>query len=483
MASTDTDRPNLIVVLNDDHGHWAMGCAGNSEIRTPNLDRLAATGIRFDNFFCASPVCSPARASLLTGKIPSQHGVHDWLRAGNTSDQKWEPDGKGKRIEYLKDSDGYTDLLAGNGYRCGMSGKWHLGDAHQKQKGFSFWEVHAKGGGPYYNAPMIENDQVVRAEGYVTDVITDNALRFLERDALSDDAPFCLNVNYTAPHSPWGREHHPPELWDSYHETCPFASVPDGLQPPEWAEHLSIPVTDEETRRAYLSGYFAAITAMDANLGRLLDWLEKNGLRDNTLVVFTSDNGMSMGHHGVYGKGNATFPLNMFDSAVKVPAIMSRPGHTPHAVVCEELLSHYDVMPTLLDYTGIENPEASRLPGTSFADILRGKHSTPHRHVVVFDEYGPVRMIRDQKWKYVHRYPYGPNELYDLLNDPDETINLVRKPDYEPRAQRMRQSLETWFTDYVDPERDGTHEAVTGKGQIDLAGPAANGRKRFRGIN
>jgi arylsulfatase A-like enzyme len=479
MASRNPSQPNVLAILTDDHGHWAMGCAGNSEVRTPNLDRLAASGIRFENFFCASPVCSPARASLLTGAIPSQHGVHDWLRGGNTSDKTCEPEGNGRLIEYLKNTPGYTDILAENGYRCGLSGKWHLGDCHHKQKGFSFWEVHAKGGGPYYKAPMIKGSEVVRPEGYVTDVITDNALRFLTEEALSDDAPFCLHVNYTAPHSPWGREHHPPELWDDYHDNCPFHSTPDGLAPPAWAERLSIPVKDAETRRSHLSGYYAAITAMDAGVGRLLDWLEAQGLREDTLVFFTSDNGMSMGHHGVYGKGNATFPLNMFDSSVKVPAIMSRPGHVPHGIAQEALLSHYDIMPTLLDYLGFENPNAASLPGSSFADMLRGWHHCPPGEVVVFDEYGPVRMVRDRKWKYVHRYPYGPNELYDLLNDPDETNNLVDKDDFKQRAERMRGRLEAWFDKYVVPQLDGTHEGVTGRGQIGVVGPAAGGHRRF----
>lgn len=480
MASRDSNRPNVILILTDDQGCWAMGCAGNQEIHTPNLDRLASTGMRFENFFCTSPVCSPARASLLTGRIPSQHGVHDWIKAGDTI-AKYEPERNGKLIEYLKDQPGYTDYLAAAGYTCGISGKWHLGDSHHPQKSFAFWEVHAKGGGPYYNAPMIREGNVYEEPRYVTDFITDNALRFLQQK--NSGAPFYLSVHYTAPHSPWQREQHPAELFDDYYRNCPFKSVPHNLHPPEWVQHLGIPVKDAGTRRMYLSGYYAAVTAMDANVGRLLDWLELNNLRENTLICFTSDNGMNMGHHGLYGKGNATFPLNMFEESVKAPFIVSHPGHLPQGLLCTELLSHYDFMPTLLDYLGIDNPEAARLPGRSFAGLLRGNPSGGHQEqVVVYDEYGPVRMVRTRDWKYIHRYPYGPHELYNLTNDPREEFNLVNVPQYQYSLSEMRHRLKAWFARYVDPLRDGTHEPVMGYGQLGLAGPAGKGKKGFSGI-
>ena len=263
--------------------------------------------MRFDNFFCASPVCSPARATLLTGRIPSQHGIHDWIAAGNTT-AKYEPARAGELVEYLRDQPGYTDILAEAGYACGISGKWHLGDSHHIQKSFEYWQVHAKGGGPYFHAPMIREGKVYEEPGYVTDVITDNALRWLEQHG-PDKRPFYLSVHYTAPHAPWSRAHHPHEVYDRYSNNCAFESVPADLTPPEWVDHLSIPVKTAEQRREYLSGYYAAVTCMDRNIGRLIGWLEENYLREETLVVFTSDNGMNMGHHGVYGKGNATSRL------------------------------------------------------------------------------------------------------------------------------------------------------------------------------
>ena len=483
-------RPNILFILTDDQGAWAMANAGNNEILTPNLDRLAATGMRFDNFFCASPVCSPARASLLTGRIPSQHGVHDWLSAGNTV-SAYEPAGTGELIEYLQGQTGYTDVLASSGYVCGISGKWHLGDSHHSQKGFTFWNVHAKGGGPYYHAPMVRSAMVYEEPGYVTDVITDNAIHWLETRR-EEVAPFYLSVHYTAPHSPWSRENHPKETFDTYFNECPFTSVPNGITPPEWARYLSIPCRDEADRRMKLSGYYTAVTEMDRNVGRLVDWLEDAGLRERTLIIFTSDNGMNMGHHGVYGKGNATFPMNRFDTSVKVPFLASQPGVIPLGVVNTNLVSQYDFMPTLLEYAGVsfdqytENADTTtsedriELPGESFASSLRGNDESDGREdVVVFDEYGPVRMVRTKRWKYVHRYMFGPNELYDLYCDPDETTNLIDVESTRSVQNELRDRLVAWFERFADPARDGAGEVVTGSGQLGLCGADSDGISTF----
>ncbi len=495
MASRDPNRFNIILILSDDQGYWAMGCAGNAEIRTPNLDQLADSGIRFENMFCASPVCSPARASILTGRIPSQHGIHDWLRAGNST---IEPDKGGRLIEYL-DGDvhgqnqlAYTELLAKQGYVCGLSGKWHLGNAHRPQKGFTFWHVHAKGGGPYYGAPMITlqgtEGRVYEEPRYVTDAITDHALRFLNEQEHTD-SPFYLSIHYTAPHSPWDRDNHPHELYDEYYAGCAFNSIPrEPIHP--WQINSAPVAYDEAGRRAILSGYFAAVTAMDRNIGRVLAWLEGHGLRETTMILFTSDNGMNMGHHGIYGKGNGTFPMNMFDTSVKVPMLISMPGRVRQGVVCRDLLSHYDLMPTLLDELGLENPQADQLPGKSFAPLLHGAPLACRENIVIsagqsiarqnaLAEYGPVRMIRSASWKYIHRYPYGPHELYDLVHDPGEQRNLIDCPEHQSRVQEMKFELETWFLRYVNPALDGAREAVTGKGQIGPVGPAGKGEKAF----
>ncbi|MDP6668110.1 MAG: sulfatase-like hydrolase/transferase [Dehalococcoidia bacterium] len=474
MASTDPDRPNILFILSDDQGPWAMNCAGTPELVTPNLDRLAATGTRFENFFCASPVCSPARASILTGQMPSQHGVQDFLRAGNSTELPED----GKRIQYLEGRTTYTGILAAGGYDCGLSGKWHLGDSVAPQAGFSYWDVHATGSGNYYNAPMFRDGEPYTADGYVSDVITGNALGYLE-SRLGSANPFSLNVHYTAPHAPWDRYHHPVELYDDYFNNGKFESVRwDPIHPNHLAKEGSsgsVGRTGGE-RRALLSGYFAAITAMDANIGRLVDWLEAQGLRENTLIVFTADNGMNMGHYGIWGKGNGTYPPNMFDTAVKVPTLVSRPGHVPEGVLATDLLSHYDLMPTLLEYAGLSGADSGgassggtgELPGRSFVPLLRGEPMDANRPVVVFEEYGPTRMIRNETAKYVHRHPEGPNEFFDLVGDPDETVNEIDNPAFAEAIGGMRAELQEWFNRYTEPERDGLRQVVKGRGQLDL---------------
>lgn len=472
MASVDKNRPNILFILSDDQGPWAMHCAGNSELYTPNLDRLANTGLRFSNFFCASPVCSPARATLLTGRIPSQHGVHDWIADGCMGPENtigWLK--QQNIIEYLRGMTGYTDILAKHGWKCGLSGKWHLGDSRRAQKGLDFRYVHQCGGSSYYGAPVIRDGKLFNEEGYITDVITDEGIEYMQ-DMLDNDDPFYLSVHYTAPHAPWIDNH--PKEYVSMYDDCPFQSVPN-LPPHPWSKGGM----ERKIFIENLKGYYASITAMDANIGRLLDWLEANELRENTLIVFTSDNGFCFGHHGIVGKGNATFPLNMYEESVKVPAIFSHPGRIPENVITDALVSAYDFLPTLLDYLDLPYPDSESLPGNSFKSLLLGKTMNERENVVVFDEYGPVRMIRTKEWKYIHRYPYGPHELYDLVNDPNETINLVDVKEKQDVKVSMKAMLDEWFFKYVNPELDGIHEAVTGKGQVQLAGLRSRGKPAF----
>ena len=460
-----SERPNIVFILTDDQGPWAAGCYGNPEIRTPNLDRIAATGVRFENFFVATPVCSPSRATYMTGSISSQHGVHDWIREGNVG-----PDA----ATYLEGEVAYTDILARHGWTCGISGKWHMGNSQVAQHGFSHWFVHQLGGGPYNNAPMVRNGERITAPGYVTDVITDDALEFIDRHA-ANDAPFYLSVHYTAPHSPWTG--HPQDIVDSY-DDCPFESCPQEPKHP-WAIGLTDRCLGD---REMLKGYFAAVTAMDANVGRILDRLEALGIRGNTLVVFVSDNGFSCGHHGFWGKGNGTYPLNMYENSVKVPALISRPGAIPQGRVQPAMVSAYDFMPTLLDYLGLPLPQGRNLPGQSFLPALLGVEDSARESVVIYDEYGPTRMVRTKEWKYVQRYPDGPNELYDLVNDPNERENRIGDAGHSGRVADMRGILEDWFARYTVPEVDGRDLAVTGGGQMrPVGGKWEDGSDAFAG--
>ena len=460
--NSEKRKPNIILILSDDQGYWAMGCSGNHEIKTPNLDRMAEQGMRMDSMFCASPVCSPARASIMTGTIPSRNGVQDWIQGGNL---------KEGGISYLEGITAYTDVLAKNGYVCGISGKWHLGNSFMPQKSFSHWYVHQKGSGNYYDAPMVRNGEAVNEPGYITDVITDDAIGFIESHKNVDD-PFYLSVHYTAPHNPWDEEQHPKEYRDLYKD-CPFdTAVQEPFHPD--AVYRYTP----EDAKVSLIGYYASITAMDHNIGRIFNCVRCSGLSENTLVIFTSDNGFACGQHGIWGKGNGTLSLNMYDTSVKVPAIFWRPGHIPAGVVSKELMSHYDLMPTLLEYCGI-NYQDETLPGRSFAPLLRGKPCVGREEVVIYDEYGPVRMIRTKEWKYVHRYPYGSHELFHLTDDPDERENLVERVEYASIVEDMRLRLTRWFVRYVNPEIDAVREPVRGNGQICRPGIYSGGKIAF----
>lgn len=477
------NRPNILFILSDDQGYWTLGCGGNSEIHTPALDAIGENGMRFDNFFCVSPVCSPARASILTGTIPSVHGVQDWLRGGNLNMADFPEladkplyEAEHTAIPYLQDLTCFTDILADNGYTCALSGKWHLGDSVHPQHGFSRWFTIARGGCAYYHPDLVKDGKVFDSDRYITDLITEDALQNLT-DFSETKEPFCLCVHYTAPHAPWGPEQHPQEFRDLYRD-CPFESVPDEPLHP-WLSPAAPYKPGEAGRRENLTGYYAAISAMDAGIGKLLQKLEETGLAENTLVIFTSDNGMNMGHHGIWGKGNATYPQNMYDTSVKIPFLASWPGHIPAGSVSEHLLSHYDVFPTLMDCLGLDAKIKQPLPGSSFAGILHGEEPAQERPVVVFDEYGPVRMIRTKQWKYVARIPGGPDELYDLVNDPDEKINRIYDPEAAPIRQQLRKELLGWFAKWVDPNVDGARELNTGYGQLCRPGVYSNGQAVF----
>ncbi|TVQ41187.1 MAG: sulfatase [Spirochaetaceae bacterium] len=475
-------QPNIIFILSDDQGYWAAGPYGNQEVRTPSLDRIAAGGMTCDRMFCVSPVCSPARASLLTGTIPSAHGIHDWIRRGNSVLEEDRP----RPIEYLAGLKSYTSVLSDAGYRCGLVGKWHLGNAHLPQQGFQYWRVHPHGAGPYYDSRLIdEQGSVQNHEGYLSDVITNEALRFLEARPRGDLQPYYLAVHYTAPHSPWGREHHPSELFDRYYEECPFESTPQIQISDQQISSTPVGFTPEE-RRSILSGYYAAVEQMDVGIGRILDYIRDRGEEGETLILFSSDNGMSMGHHGLYGKGNASFPANMFETAVRVPFLCSWPGFIRAGERTAQLMSHYDVAPTILALAGLENPQNPAMPGINISSaLIEGPASTPgnqrhddyalnRQYLIVFSEYGPVHMVRGQQYKYVHRYPYGPHELYDLDSDPDETCNLVDLGEYQQVRCELRELLGSWFMRYYRSERDGRSLPVTGRGQTGLVGTDPN---------
>lgn len=445
----DNSGKNIILILSDDQGYWSLGCYGNKEIITPNIDSLADNGVLFKDFYCVSPVCSPARASILTGKIPSAHGVHDWLEDG--TDER-------KTVEYMSDLSSYVNILSDNGYNCGLSGKWHLGNSGNPQMGFKHWFAHQSGGGPYYGAPMYRDGKLYHEEKYITDVITDDAINFIE-DNINNK--FYLHIGYTAPHAPWLNNH--PEEYTDLYKDCKFKSVPDLNY--ENYNRNSVYLTKEVLKdvRANLIGYYSAITAMDFNVGRIINKLKEKKLLEDTIIIFSSDNGFSCGHNGFWGKGNATFPLNLYEESVKVPFIISYGGMAKNKVI-DQPASAYDIRQTILELANIEDEKIEKLPGKSIIPIINGcENNDP---IVVFDEYGPNRMIRYNDYKLIKSYPYGENKLYDLKKDPSEINNLYKDHEYKNIKNIMTVLLEEWFQKNSDYWKSGNILNVYGSGQI-----------------
>jgi len=318
---------------------------------------------------------------------------------------------------------------------------------------------------------MVRDGEPASVDEYLTYALTADARSFIATESERDE-PFFLAVMYTAPHMPW-KDNHPTELTELYRDS-EFSSCPQEQAHPWQVMSDDHPIGGEHDTHEALVGYFAAVTGVDAGVGSLLEDLEVLGLSESTLVIFSSDNGFNCGHHGIWGKGNATYPQNMYDSSVLVPALFAQPGRIAPNQVSDDLLSGYDLLPTILDYIGIAGTvDRNRDPGRSFASLLLADESwDPRNAVAVYDEYGPTRMIRTLEWKYVHRWPDGPDELYNLIEDPGERSNLANVIEYQQHAGELRTQLSSWFAKYVEAQHDGESLPVRGGGQISPTGTA-----------
>jgi len=424
-ALAQTRRPaNVVFVLTDDHGQWAMGCYGNREIRTPVLDGLAAGGARMTRAFAATPVCSPSRATLFTGKMPCRHGIQDWIRDENTGE---------RAARFLDGQTTFTRVLADAGYRVGLSGKWHMGSSATPQQGFSYWFAMPTGGTPktYQDAEMIWQGKTSVYPGYITDVITDKALEFIEQ---SRRDPFFCYVAYNAPHTPFQGT---PEKYLAMYRDSPLAAYPD-----EPLNPLNTGLgRNNHRRRDSMIAYYAMITAVDEGVGRIVRKLEELNLRRDTLIVFAADQGFMCGHHGLWGKGNASWPFNMYDESILMPMIWNQPGRIPAGRVADSMVSSYDFAPTVLDYLG--RPPLAEAAGSSYAPLVEGRGRS--RRDAVYGEYQYTRMVRTERWKYVHRTEGFGNELFDLSSDPGERRNLAGDRAQGGRVRELKANLDRWF--------------------------------------
>jgi arylsulfatase A-like enzyme len=429
--------------MTDDHGAWASGAYGCPSMRTPHLDRLAATGVRFQNAFACTPVCSPSRMTYLTGALPSTHHVQDWLRPedsfGPTS-RRW-----------LDGFPTFSEALAANGYTGGMCGKWHMGHDDTPQAGFSYWATVPGGSGPYADPEFVHNGERRKIAGFKTDVQTDFALDFLDRHHRN---PFFLYVPFYAPHTPFNFQ---PEGDRAPHADSQFPCFPD--QP----EH---PWQNKALRRMHGSrdakwAYSALISGVDRSVGRVLERLERLGVRENTLVIFTADQGWNAGHHGVWGKGNGTVPFNMYEESIRVPLIWNHPAALRRGRDVAAMVSSYDFYPSVLEYLGVRERPDKRRVGRSYAGILRGRDARADRSL--FFEYASVRAIRTAEFKYVERTDGHPSEMFDLKTDRGEARNVVADPAYATRRESLRTEMATFFKRHGAPPLDHWRSTTTQK--------------------
>lgn len=435
-----SSRPNIVVLMTDDHAAWAASCYGNRELVTPHLDALARDGVRATNAFTPNPVCSPARACFFTGRFPSQHGIHDWLQENPAEPHDW-----------LAGEITLPQRLQRAGYRTGLVGKWHCGNSHQPQPGFDFWLGYADGQYPHFGEQnLICNGEPETFHGHQSPYLTSRALDFINDS--DNDRPFFLFLGLVDTHSPFAD--HPDERVARYRDAT-FEDLPrETYRGPGWIKFGDPP--DETRRWEWAAQYYSAVATIDEQLGRVTAALAARGQLDNTLVVYTSDHGHLNGHHGLYTKGNATVPQNFYDESIQVPLLLHHPASIPAGIRLEQPVDHCDLHDTLCDYAGI--PGSDTGPGQSFRPLLDAADAAAWRSSQIC-EYGNARMIRTSHWKYIQRLaPHADtfgDELYDLAADPRETTNLMADPAHRECVAELRTQLETFFTRYEEPARSG----------------------------
>lgn len=435
--------PNILVIMSDDHAQWAARCYGNRELQTPALDHLAAGGLRMANAFTITPVCSPARASFFTGRLPSQHGIHDWLWYEvnvHSEQQRAALTGQPSLAGQVT----LAQRLAQAGYHCGLSGKWHCGGDDAPQPGFHFWDA-LRANRPARDGAYSVDGRLVERRGWHGEIITDNALRFLRQRP--QGRPFFLFVGYIGTHSPWSG--HPERLVARYRDAT-FADVPQEDAWP-YGRFTGEGVRVREREEA-LAQYYAAVTHIDEGVGRLLDELEAQGLREETLVMYTADHGLNCGQHGLWGKGNATRPLNMLEESLRVPLLLNWPGRVAPAQTAAHFVDHCDLHATLLDLAGLDATTAGG-PGRSLAPLFSDASALPDWRRFQAGEYGPTRTWRTGRYKLVRQGPDGRELLFDLQADPRETRDL--RAGEPQRAAELGAQMDAFFARYDDPERSG----------------------------
>ena len=461
------ERPNIIFIFTDDHAAHAMSAYGSiyADIhKTPNLDRLAREGMVFRNTFCTNSLCGPSRAVILTGK---HSHINGFWRNGQTFDGSQQT---------------FPKLLRKAGYQTAILGKWHL---KTEPTGFDYFEV-LYGQGPYYNPPMNRNGKRIKHIGYTTDIITDRALDWL-KNGRDPNKPFMLMFQHKAPHRNWQPAPkyltlyddvtlpEPATLFDNYegrgraaHEQdmmiaktlTPFdlkLRPPRNLTPEQLEKwNAAYGPKNEAFRKANLKGkelvrwkyqrymkdYLRCIKSVDDNIGRLLDYLDQTGLADNTVVIYSSDQGFYLGDHGWFDK------RFMYEESLRMPFIVRWPSVVKPGSENTDLTQNLDFAETFLDIAGVEIP--ADMQGRSLVPLMKGQRPADWRKSIYYHyyEYPAVHSVkrhygvRTDRYKLIHfYYDIDEWELYDLKKDPDELKNVYDDPAYADVVKELKAEL------------------------------------------
>ena len=449
-------QPNIVFIMSDDHAAHAISAYGSVINETPHIDRLGAEGMRFDNAFCTNAICAPSRAAILTGTYNHVNEVTTLTAPFDATQVS------------------FPALLQDAGYQTALFGKWHLGHGGVHDPvGFDTWEV-LPDQGEYHDPTFLSPSGSRVRRGYATDLITDSALDWL--DDRDDTRPFCLLVHHKAPHRPWEPDARhanlyadkdiplPPTFFDDYSHRASAAEnarmrVARDLTPTDLKESPPPGLSEEEHARwayqRYLKDYLRCVASVDDNVGRLLDYLSGEGLADDTLVVYTSDQGFFLGDHGWYDK------RFMYEESLRMPFLVRYPGVVDAGSVCDELVVNVDFAQTFLALAGV--PAPSRMQGHSLLPLLRGERPDDWRTSVYYrywehldtshnvcSHYG----VRTKEHKLVYYYGEGfgqsgassetrpPEwELFDLVRDPRELHSRYDDPAYATVVKELTEEL------------------------------------------
>jgi arylsulfatase A-like enzyme len=461
--------PNILYIMSDDHASAAIGCYGSwlkDVVKTPNLNKLAAKGMRFTNCAVTNSICTPSRAAILTGQYSHKNGVYTLNDAMSV------------------DTVHLAHLLQAQGYQTAVVGKWHLATDPQ---GFDYWNI-LPGQGKYYDPVMYSNDdpkKKVTQKGYSEDVITDISLKWLKKR--DKNKPFFLMCHYKAPHRPWDpaprfkdmykdvKIPEPETLLDDYKTLSKAAKnatlrigesmVPGDLGLKMFPEGLKDTKLRQWAYQLYMKRYLGCVAAVDENVGRLLEFLEEENLADDTIVVYTSDQGFFLGEHGWFDK------RFMYEPCVTTPLIMRYPGHIPAGKVNQDMAMNIDFAPTLLEYAGKKAPK--EMQGKSIKPLLEEKTpkdwrtSMYYRYYMHLAQHGvPAHYgIRTNQYSLIYYYgdPLGTKgsvnkptepewELFDRKKDPNQTKNVVNDPAYAETVNGLKAELNKLKKEVGDPQ-------------------------------